>query len=61
MASSIFNQKRHRQKIEFRSASFFRLGDEFKIIDGEIVYYKLPDYVNCNNAVVTLIVAKTRK
>jgi len=43
MGRSIY--KLNRKKIEFHNASFFRVGDEFKTINGKIVYSRVPDKV----------------
>jgi len=40
MASSIFNNTKNVEKIAFHSPSFFRIGDEFKIENGDIIYYR---------------------
>ena len=32
-----------RTKIQFTQTQMFRVGDEFKIIDAEIVYFRLED------------------
>lgn len=61
MASSIYSQKKNRQKIEYRSSAFFKVGDEFLIKDGQVVYYKLPDYAECNNKAVSLIEVSVKK
>lgn len=45
MAKSIYSPDRQRHKVEFKNPSFFKIGDEFRTENGEIIFTHYPDEV----------------